>query len=218
MPSTARLFVISAPSGAGKTSLVKALLAVRPQLALSVSHTTRTPRPHELDGRDYHFVSKAQFEALVAGGAFLEHAQVFDNYYGTGSAQVRAQQAAGHDVLLEIDWQGARQIRRNVPDCISIFILPPSRAALEVRLRARGTDADAVIARRLADAAADMSHCLEFDYAVVNDRFEQAVADLLAIIDAQHAGAASGPADALRARRPELAPLLESLGGVKAPV
>jgi guanylate kinase len=211
MPSTGRLFVISAPSGAGKTSLVKALLAARPQLALSVSHTTRTPRAHEVDGRDYHFVSKAQFEALVAGGAFLEHAQVFDNHYGTASAQLRSQQAAGRNVLLEIDWQGARQIRRNVPDCISIFILPPSRAALEARLRTRGTDAAAVIARRLADAASDMSHCLEFDYAIVNDRFEQAVADLLCIIDAQRAGGAGGQADALRAKRSELAPLLQSL-------
>ena len=215
MPSTGRLHVISAPSGAGKTSLVKALLAARPQLVVSVSHTTRTPRPHEVDGRDYHFVSAAEFAQLTAAGAFLEHARVFDNQYGTGREQVGAQLAAGRNVLLEIDWQGARQIRASAPGCVSIFILPPSRAALEERLRARRTDSEAVIARRLADAAADMSHCLEFDYAVVNDRFEQAVAELLTIID----GPADGPADehdkdkaaALAAKRPELAALLQSL-------
>ena len=215
MPSTGRLHVISAPSGAGKTSLVKALLAKRPELSVSVSHTTRTPRPHEVDGRDYHFVSGAEFTQLVTAGAFLEHARVFDNQYGTGRDQLAAQLAAGRNVLLEIDWQGARQIRSNAPDCVSIFVLPPSRAALEERLRARGTDGDAVIARRLADAAADMSHCLEFDYAIVNDRFEQAVAELLAIVD----GPADGPADgqgkdkaaALAAKRPELRALLQSL-------
>ena len=215
MPSTGRLHVISAPSGAGKTSLVKALLAKRPELSVSVSYTTRTPRPHEVDGRDYHFVSGAEFTQLVAAGAFLEHARVFDNQYGTGRDQVAAQLAAGRNVLLEIDWQGARQIRSNAPDCVSIFVLPPSRAALEERLRARGTDSDAVIARRLADAAADMSHCLEFDYAIVNDRFEQAVAELLAIVD----GPADAPADgqgkdkaaALAAKRPELRALLQSL-------
>jgi len=198
-----RLYILSAPSGAGKTSLVKALLAARPGLAVSVSHTTRKPRAHEVDGRDYQFVSQKRFAELVVAGAFLEHAQVFDNHYGTGREQVAALLAAGHDVLLEIDWQGARQVRKASPGCISIFILPPSRAALEQRLRARGTDSDAVIARRLADAAADMSHCREFDYAVVNDRFEQAVADLLAIVD--------GHGDKLRANRPEMGPLLQSL-------
>jgi guanylate kinase len=206
MPSASprhRLYILSAPSGAGKTSLVKALLAARPALAVSVSHTTRTPRSHEVDGRDYHFVSKQRFAELVAAGAFLEHAQVFDNNYGTGRAQVEAKLAVGHDVLLEIDWQGARQVRTASPQCVSIFILPPSRATLEQRLRARGTDSDAVIARRLADASADMSHCREFDYIVVNDRFEQAVAELLAIID--------GHGDKLRADRPEIGPLLQSL-------
>ena len=215
MPSTGRLHVISAPSGAGKTSLVKALLAKRPELSVSVSHPTRTPRPHEVDGRDYHFVSGAEFTQLVAAGAFLEHARVFDNQYGTGRDQVAAQLAAGRNVLLEIDWQGARQIRSNAPDCVSIFVLPPSRAALEERLRARGTDSDAVIARRLADAAADMSHCLEFDYAIVNDRFEQAVAELLAIVDGQADATADGQgkdkAAALAAKRPELRALLQSL-------
>ena len=202
-----RLHVMSAPSGAGKTSLVKALLAARPQLAVSVSTTTRTRRPNEVDGRDYYFVSNEEFDRRVAAGAFLEHARVFDNQYGTSREQVAAKLAAGHNVLLEIDWQGARQIRARAPDCVSIFILPPSRAALEERLRARKTDSDAVIARRLADAAHDMSHCLEFDYAVVNDRFEQAVAELLTIIDA---GPGQRPA-ALAANRPALKGLLQSL-------
>jgi guanylate kinase len=204
---TGRLHVISAPSGAGKTSLVKALLAARPSLAVSVSHTTRTMRPTEVDGRDYHFVNNAEFDRLAATGAFLEHARVFDNQYGTGRDQVNAKRAAGHDVLLEIDWQGARQIRASAPDCVSIFILPPSRAALEERLRSRRTDSEAVIARRLADAATDMSHCLEFDYAVVNDRFEQAVADLLAIIDCPEGTRVA----ALAANRAALAPLLHAL-------
>ena len=203
MHTPGHLYVISAPSGAGKTSLVKALLAARPELAVSVSHTTRTPRPHELDGRDYHFLAPARFRELVAAGAFLEHAQVFDNYYGTGREQVLAKLATGASVLLEIDWQGARQVRKAMPKCESIFILPPSRATLEQRLRTRGTDSDVVIARRLADAAGDMSHCQEFDYVVVNDRFEQAVADLLAIID--------GQGDKLRANRAEIGPLLQSL-------
>jgi guanylate kinase len=206
-PRTGRLHVISAPSGAGKTSLVKALLAARPTLAVSVSHTTRTMRPTEVDGRDYHFVSNAEFDRLVAAGAFLEHARVFDNQYGTGRGQVDAKRTAGHDVLLEIDWQGARQIRASAPDCVTTFILPPSRAALEERLRSRKTDSDSVIARRLADAATDMSHCLEFDYAVVNDRFEQAVADLLAIIDCPPGTRVA----ALAANRPSLTALLRSL-------
>jgi guanylate kinase len=207
MPIAPHLHVLSAPSGAGKTSLVKALLAARPELAVSVSHTTRTPRPHEVDGRDYYFVSTAEFERLVAAGAFLEHARVFDNQYGTGREQVDAKLAAGHNVLLEIDWQGARQIRTRAPDCVSIFILPPSSAALVDRLRARKTDSDAVIARRLADAATDMSHCLEFDFAVVNDSFDQSVAELLTIIDARPG---QRPA-ALAANRPGLKPLLQSL-------
>jgi guanylate kinase len=206
-PRTGRLHVISAPSGAGKTSLVKALLAARPSLAVSVSHTTRTMRPTEIDGRDYHFVDATEFDRLVAAGAFLEHARVFDNQYGTGREQVDAKRAAGRDVLLEIDWQGARQIRASAPGCVSIFILPPSRAALEERLRSRRTDSDAVIARRLADAATDMSHCLEFDYAVVNDRFEQAVEDLLAIIDCPPGTRVA----ALAANRPSLTALLRSL-------
>jgi guanylate kinase len=206
-PRTGRLHVISAPSGAGKTSLVKALLAARPTLAVSVSHTTRAMRPTEVDGRDYHFVNNTEFDRLVAASAFLEHARVFDNQYGTGRDQVNAKRVAGRDVLLEIDWQGARQIRARASDCVSIFILPPSRAALEERLRSRRTDSEAVIARRLADAATDMSHCLEFDYAVVNDRFEQAVADLLTIIDSPEGTRVA----ALAANRPSLAALLCTL-------
>jgi guanylate kinase len=192
----ARLWVISAPSGAGKTSLVKALLAARANLAVSVSHTTRRQRPNEVEGRDYHFVDIPRFEQMVAAGAFLEHARVFDNYYGTGRAQLEARLAAGQDVLLEIDWQGARQVRAALPACTTIFILPPSRGALEQRLKGRGTDSPEVIARRLADAVADMSHWHEFDYVVVNDRFDQAVAELLAILD--------GTGEALRTDRAAL--------------
>ena len=206
MSRTGHLYVISAPSGAGKTSLVKAMLTARPALAVSVSHTTRTPRPHEVDGRDYYFVSRPDFDRLVAAGAFLEHASVFDNQYGTGREQVLAQLDAGRSVLLEIDWQGARQVRSSFPECVSIFILPPSRAALEERLRSRRTDSDAVIARRLADAATDMSHCPEFDYAVVNDRFETAVAELLSLVDARPPARA-----ALAANRPEIKKLLPLL-------
>jgi guanylate kinase len=190
------LFVISAPSGAGKTSLVKALLAARANLAVSVSHTTRRQRPNEVDGRDYHFVDVPRFEQMVAAGAFLEHARVFDNYYGTGRAQLEARLAAGVDVLLEIDWQGARQVRAALPSCTTIFILPPSRGALEQRLTGRGTDSPEVIARRLSDAVTDMSHWREFDYVVVNDRFDQAVAELQAILD--------GSGEALRADRAAL--------------
>jgi guanylate kinase len=170
---------------------------------VSVSHTTRKPRVTEVEGRDYHFVTPAQFHQLIAQNAFLEHAQVFDNFYGTGAAQVRAKLAAGSDVLLEIDWQGARQVRRAMPDSTSIFILPPSRAALEQRLRERRTDSAETIARRLADASADMSHYDEFDYVVVNDQFERAAAELGAILD--------GGGGELRASRPELKPLIAAL-------
>lgn len=198
-----KLFVISAPSGAGKTSLVRALLAERPKLVVSVSHTTRKPRSHETEGRDYHFVTVPQFEELVAQGAFLEHARVFDNYYGTGAAQVRERLAEGRDVILEIDWQGARQIRGALPECVTIFILPPSRMALQQRLRERRTDSDQAIARRLQDAVSDMDHYREFDYVVINDRFEQAVKDLASILD--------GKGARLVSTRPELAPLVDEL-------
>lgn len=200
-----RLFVISAPSGAGKTSLVKALLARNPSLAVSVSHTTRPPRPHEFDGREYYFVSIPQFEALVARGAFLEHARVFDNRYGTSRETVERRLAAGTDVVLEIDWQGARQVRQALPESVTIFILPPSRRALEERLTQRRTDSADVIARRLRDAVGDMEHFSEFDYVVVNDRFEQAVEELESIL--------VGRGAALRRDRASLRPLTAELLG-----
>ena len=204
-PAAARgeLFVVSAPSGAGKTSLVKALLERRPELRLSISHTTRKPRPSEAEGREYFFVSVGDFQALSAQGAFLEHAQVFDNHYGTGRAPVEAHLAAGRNVILEIDWQGARQVRKSLPQCVTIFILPPSRQALEERLRVRRTDSDEVIARRLRDAVSDMSHWKELDYVVVNDNFERALADMTHIID--------GKGTALKVDRPELRALLAEL-------
>lgn len=198
-----RLFVISAPSGAGKTSLVASLLAARPNLTVSVSHTTRKPRANEVEGRDYYFVTPAQFHELIAHNAFLEYAQVFDNYYGTGAAQVRDKLAAGSNVLLEIDWQGARQVRSAMPDSTSIFILPPTRAALEQRLRERRTDSAETIARRLADASDDMSHYHEFDFVVVNDQFDKAAMDLGTILD--------GGGRELRSNRSELKALIETL-------
>jgi guanylate kinase len=198
-----RLFVITAPSGAGKTSLVNALLGSEPNLRLSVSHTTRPRRPTETDGREYHFVTVPQFEALIAQGQVLEYARVFDNFYGTSGAFVEQQLKGGHDVLLEIDWNGARQVRAALPSCVSIFILPPSRAALAVRLAKRATDSPQVIARRLREAAADMSHYDEFDYVIVNDDFEHASNDLRRILD--------GAGEDLKSGRPELKPLLAEL-------
>lgn len=186
-PTRGSLFVIAAPSGAGKTSLVRALIQRRPELRFSISYTTRKQRPTEQHGRDYFFIDKPQFERMIEGGEFLEHAQVFDNFYGTSRAQVEEMLAAGSNVLLEIDWQGAQQIRHAMPECQSIFILPPSRAELERRLRDRGTDSDEVIARRLRDSLADMSHWNEFEYVVINDDFTRATADLEAIVSGQDA-------------------------------
>jgi guanylate kinase len=180
-PARGKLFVIAAPSGAGKTSLVRALMQ-RVPLQFSISYTTRKRRETEQHERDYFFVEKAEFERMRDAGQFLEHAQVFDNYYGTSREQVERHLARGDNVLLEIDWQGAQQIRRTMPEARTIFVLPPSRAALEQRLRGRGTDSEAVIARRLRDSLADMSHWNEFDDVVVNDDFERAVADLQAIL------------------------------------
>ena len=198
-----RLYVITAPSGAGKTSLVKALMEREPRLRFSVSYTTRKARANEIDGRDYHFVSHEQFEHMAARGEFLEHAQVFDNAYGTGIRSVEDGLRQGELLLLEIDWQGARQVRARLPQAHSIFILPPARAALEARLRGRSTDSEAVIARRLQDAAQDIAHWREFNYVVINDQFDQAVTDLLAIIGERGAS--------LGAARPEVEQLAREL-------
>ena len=174
--------MIAAPSGAGKTSLVRALMEREKALRFSVSYTTRPQRPTETAGRDYFFVSRDEFEAMVTRGEFLEHARVFDNQYGTARAQVEALLRSGQDLILEIDWQGAQQIRRAMPESVSIFILPPSRHELERRLRGRGTDSEDVIERRLRDAASDMTHWNEFDFVVVNDDFERALEALLGVV------------------------------------
>jgi len=179
------LYIISAPSGAGKTSLVRELLARSPDLTLSVSHTTRPMRPGEENGVHYHFVAPELFQAMIAADAFLEYARVFDNFYGTSKAAALDRIKRGQDVILEIDWQGARQTRRLFPDAVAIFILPPSREVLEKRLRARGQDSEAVIARRMQEARSDISHYKEYDYLLVNDDFQQAVADLQSIIRAR---------------------------------
>ena len=179
--SKGTLYVISAPSGAGKTSLVRALVEQLDGVAASVSHTTRSMRPGEEDGVHYHFVDRECFLKMVEDGDFLEHAQVFDNFYGTAQSAVEAQLKAGQDVILEIDWQGAEQVRRLMPDCETVFILPPSREELERRLRSRGQDSDEVIARRMRDATAEMSHYPEFDYLVINEVFEEALEELKAI-------------------------------------
>ena len=178
------LFVIAAPSGAGKTSLVRALVSDDPRLELSVSNTTRAPRPGEVDGEHYHFTDTTRFRELIAQGRLLEHAEVHGNHYGTRRDQVEAAFARGRDVILEIDWQGARQIREHFPACISIFILPPSRVALYQRLKKRGQDSSDVIDRRIANARGEIEHATEFDYLIVNDRFDIALADLTAIIRA----------------------------------
>lgn len=181
----ANLFVIAAPSGAGKTSLVKALVENTEQICVSISHTTRPMRPGEVDGTNYHFVSPEQFLQMVAHNQFLEHAQVFDNYYGTSQHWVAQQLKKGIDVVLEIDWQGALQVRKLKPDCIGIFILPPSRAELEHRLRQRGQDSEIVIARRMEQAIDELTHYIEFDYLVVNQDFNTALNDLQSIVRSQ---------------------------------
>lgn len=179
---TGTLYIVSAASGAGKTSLLRALVRDEPGLVVSVSHTTRAPRPGERDGVEYHFTDEAGFLARVAEGAFLEHAEVFGRRYGTTRAAVETELAAGRDVVLEIDWQGAQQVRERMPDAVSVFILPPSRAELERRLRGRGQDSEAVIARRMEEAVSEMSHYAEYEYLVINDRFDLALEDLRAIV------------------------------------
>ena len=181
--NTARLFVFAAPSGAGKTTLVHKLVKRRPELRFSISYTTRPQRSTETDGVDYLFVDEEKFMALRDGGALLEYAEVFDNHYGTSREQVREHLEAGHNVILEIDWQGAQQVRESMPECITIFIMPPSLTELERRLRDRRTDSPDVIDRRLRDAVSDMSHWQEFDYVVINDDLETAVAELEAVLD-----------------------------------
>ncbi|KGE04170.1 guanylate kinase [Pseudohaliea rubra] len=180
--ATGTLFTISAPSGAGKTSLVEALVALVPGLAVSVSHTTRPQRRGEVDGVNYHFVEPASFQTMLAEGAFLEHAEVFGNYYGTAQARVQERLATGSDVILEIDWQGAQQVKRLMPETCSIFILPPSRETLHARLTGRGQDDPETIARRMAQAVTEMSHYVEYDYLVFNDDFERARDDLATIV------------------------------------
>jgi len=184
MANRGKLFVIAAPSGAGKTSLVRALMERRPALRFSISYTTRKQRPTERDGHDYFFVDKPEFERMVAAGEFLEHARVFDNYYGTSRKQVEQILDQGQDVLLEIDWQGAQQVRRLIPEAVHIFILPPSLQLLRERLEKRGQDSDEVIRRRLEAAQEEMRHCADFDYVIMNQDFARAVDDLSAIVRA----------------------------------
>ncbi|MFO7543425.1 MAG: guanylate kinase [Thiobacillus sp.] len=175
------LYIVSAPSGAGKTSLVKALLKADPGIRLSVSYTTRAPRPGESDGRDYHFVSREHFESMLAEGEFLEHAEVYGNFYGTSKGSIARDLDAGRDILLEIDWQGAAQVTQHFPQAASIYILPPSFNALRTRLKGRGQDSEDVIEGRLAAAAHDVAHADAFDYIIVNDDFDHALQDLIAI-------------------------------------
>lgn len=197
------LYIVSAPSGAGKTSLLKRLREELDEVMISVSHTTRPMRPGEIDGRDYFFVSREEFEQMLSREAFLEHARVFDNYYGTSRHQVVKNLEQGFDVILEIDWQGARQVRVKIPDSRSIFILPPSKQILEQRLRTRGQDSEATIARRMRDAHNEISHYKEYDFLVVNDDFDKALAQLKCILTA----------DRLRLQRQQvkLAALLKNL-------
>lgn len=176
------LFIVSAPSGAGKTSLVNALLQRCDQIDLSVSYTTRAPRPGETDGKEYHFVSKEQFLEMAKRGDFLESAEVYSNYYGTSQSWINQRLATGRDILLEIDWQGAAQVRRLMPHAISIFILPPSLPALATRLNGRGQDSPQIIEQRLRAAQEDISHVAEFDYVIINDILDVALKQLEAVI------------------------------------
>ena len=205
MSKRGHLYVIAAPSGGGKTSLLKALIARRPGIEFSVSCTTRDPRPGEVDGRDYHFIGRRDFERLVEADEFIEHANVFGNLYGTRKSVVEAALAEGRDLILEIDWQGAKQVRERLPEAVQVFVLPPSRAVLESRLRKRGSDSEDVIARRLKESTLEMSHWSDFDYVIVNRDFDQALAELNAVFD--------GRGDASRLNRPELAALTRELLG-----
>ncbi len=208
-PATAEgtLFVVSAPSGAGKTSLVRALVERDPRVVISVSHTTRAPRPGERDGDHYHFVDAVTFERMCDAGAFLEHARVFDHAYGTARATVDAELAAGRDVILEIDWQGARQVRERLPGCVTVFVLPPSVALLRERLTGRAQDTPETIERRMRDAVAEIAHHGEYEYLIVNDDFQAALADLASVVGARRL---CGPG-----RRRALAPLIDALLGAE---
>ncbi|APX94762.1 guanylate kinase [Halomonas sp. 1513] len=209
--SQGTLFIVSAPSGAGKTSLVRALLERLDGLQVSVSHTTRAMRPGELDGVNYHFVETASFEAMIERGDFFEHARVFDNYYGTSRPAVQALLAAGTDVILEIDWQGARQVREQVAEAESVFILPPSLATLRQRLSSRATDDEAIIERRMRDAVSEMSHYDEYDHVIINDDFATALGELEALVRA----ARSRLARVREAQAPLLQALLSGDEGVE---
>lgn len=181
MSERGTLFVVAAPSGAGKSSLVNAVLAREPNIALSISFTSRAPRPGERHAHHYHFVDKAEFERMIERGDFFEYALVHGDYKGTAKQSVEPQLAAGKDVLLEIDWQGAQQVREKMPDCLSVFILPPSKDVLETRMRNRGQDSEAVIAQRFAAAREEMSHAHEFDYLVINEHFDTAANEMRSI-------------------------------------
>ena len=182
--STGTLYIVSAPSGAGKTSLVKALVDAQPQVRVSVSHTTRAMRPGEVDGVNYHFVSREEFLARLERNEFLEHAEVFGNLYGTSQRWLEQTLAEGYDLILEIDWQGAQQVRRLMPQAKSIFILPPTQEALRQRLNNRGQDSDEIIEKRMREAVSEMSHYVEYDYLVINDDFAHALIDLQSIFRA----------------------------------
>ena len=196
-PSSAagRLFVMAAPSGAGKTTLTRMLLAADPAIRLSISYTTRPPRPGEQNGREYHFIDVPRFESMREAGDFLEWAHVHGNYYGTSKRWIVEQRAQGHDVLLEIDWQGAQQVRKAFSDPVGIFILPPSVEALRERLVGRGQDSDEVIARRVAAARAEMSHVGEFDYVIINNDLARALADLQTVVGAARLSCAAQQAN-----------------------
>jgi len=188
MSDKGTLYVVSAPSGAGKTSLVKALLERDSRVLVSVSHTTRDMRPGEVDGKDYNFVDMDHFNQMIGEGAFLEHADVFTNKYGTSQAWVEEQLAQGMDVILEIDWQGAQQVRRLMPECLSVFILPPSQEELRRRLTGRGTDSQDVIDHRMSQAVSEMSHYGEYDYMIINDDFDTALNELVAVFLSRRLG------------------------------
>lgn len=182
MSNLGTLFTISAPSGAGKTSLVKELLQAIPNLQLSISHTTRSIRPGEVDGEDYFFIETNRFKAMIENGDFLEYAEVFGNYYGTSQFAIAQQLRAGKDALLEIDWQGAEQVRKKIQNSVSIFILPPSLYALEERLLSRGQDSEAIISKRMAEAVSEIKHFSDYDFLIINDDFQTALAELITVI------------------------------------